>query len=124
MMCQSCTFKHRPCICAVSESRVGLLNKVSEFTSGNVLGSSVTLAKEDNLREREGREKTKLVQKAAFPSLPSPYGFPLWTLFSLSLSYPSLCRLLTAPQNPSVLLSGLFCLWEERDFFGAVSESR
>ena len=64
----------------------------------------------------KGGKKTKLVQKAAFPSLPSPYGFPLWTLFSLSLSLPSLCRLLTWAQNPSGLLSGLFCLWQERAF--------
>ena len=50
--------------------------------------------------KEKGGKKTKLVQKAAFPSLPSPYVFPLWTLFSLSLSYPSLCHLLTWGAEP------------------------
>ena len=72
--------------------------------------------KRNTFGKEKGGKKTKLVQKAAFPSLPSPYGFPLWTLFSLSLSLSSLCRLLTAPQNPSGLLSGLFCLWESSAF--------
>ena len=61
------------------------MNKVSEFTSGNVLGSSVTLAKEDNLRESEGREKDKTGTKGGI-SLPS-----------LSLRFSSLDSLFPLP---------------------------
>ncbi|MBQ9808692.1 MAG: hypothetical protein IJM55_07465, partial [Ruminococcus sp.] len=81
--------------------------RVSEFTSANVASEAFGFRqrvrvqrhagcpKRNTFGKEKGGKKTKLVQKAAFPSLPSPYGFPLWTLFSLSLSLSSLCRLLT-----------------------------
>ena len=94
----------------------------SAFAYGTDLRA--VLPKRTTFGKEKGGKKTKLVQKAAFPSLPSLYGFPLWTLFSLSLSLSSLYRLLTWAQNPPGLLSGLFCLWQERIFIGAVSESR
>ena len=46
----------------------------SAFAYGTNLRA--VLPKRNTFGKEKGGKKTKLVQKAAFPSLPSPYGFP------------------------------------------------